>query len=188
MSLRSGVGARGLERDGSDDPRDPEPDARGEHGSEQPVDGPQAGQPERRTGMQAEPFEAAGEHATREQRPDEAEDRRVLRAGATGQEQRPDPGAEKRSEGETNERQHADDEPLDVAVEGEQQGEYDDQPIDRCHDTSGYGPVSRSLLGAPSGAAIFYRSELRWHKGFMEVYWWASDRDPAEGRRDGADC
>ena len=46
----------------ADDPRDPEPDARGQRRAEHSVDLPQPGDPQRRAGADPEPLEATGEH------------------------------------------------------------------------------------------------------------------------------
>ena len=73
-------------------------------------------------GPQAESLEAACEHAAGEQRADQAEQWRVLRMGSPWQQQRPEARAEERAEGEPDEREGTDDEPLEVAVEREQAG------------------------------------------------------------------
>ena len=66
------------------------------------------------------PSKPAGQHPARQQRAEQAEQRRVLRVRAAGQHQRRQPRADERAEREADQRQRADDEALHVAVERQQ--------------------------------------------------------------------
>ena len=124
---------RRVQGDGADDPGDPQADARGQRGAEEPVHGPQSRDPQRRAHAGAQPLQAAGEHATGQQRAEQAEQRRVGRAIPLAEQQRGQAGAEERAHREPGQRQRADDEPLHVAVEGQEHGEADDDPVQRTH-------------------------------------------------------
>ena len=69
---------------------------------------------------EAEPLEAAGEDRPGQQRADQAERGRVRRGGALRQQQRPQAGAEECPEREPAEGQHAYDESLPEADQGQQ--------------------------------------------------------------------
>ena len=65
-----------------------------------------------------------------EQRAEQAEQRRVRRPRSLAEHQRRQPRADEGPDREPDQRQRADDEPLQVAVDGQQDGERDDHPVD----------------------------------------------------------
>ena len=116
-----------------DDPRDPERHRGRQRRAEHAVDHPQPGHSQENAGARPETLEAAGQHRAREQRPDQAEQRRVLRVRAARQHERPEVTSEERADAEADQRQGADDEALGVAIQGKQHREGHDQPVDFCH-------------------------------------------------------
>ena len=111
-----------------------QPHAGGQGRAEQAVHRPQAGEAQRRADPRADALQSAGEHPAGQQGPQEPEQRGVGRPRAVAEQQRRQPRADKRPHREAHQGQRADDEPLDVAVEGQQHGEADDQPVKRGHD------------------------------------------------------
>jgi hypothetical protein len=132
-------GARGLHGDRAHDPGHPKGDACGEAGAQQAVDRLQARDDEQRPGPHGHPLKAGGEDPADQQRAHEAEHGRVGRVGAGGQDERGQPGAEERPEREAGQRQRADEEALREAVQGQQDREDDDEPVDAAHGSALYG-------------------------------------------------
>jgi len=97
--------------------------------AEQAVDLAQAGKPQHRAGADAEPLESAREQRTDQQRADQGEQRCVGGARALTEDQRAEPRAEERADRKAEQRQHPDDESLQVAEDREQRAERDDQPV-----------------------------------------------------------
>ena len=119
--------------DRADDPDDAQPDAGGEHRTEQPVDGPQTGKAQGKANAHSEPLEEAREQSSDDERSRQAEERGVDRVRPAREDQRSDPRSDDRTEGESTERQAADDQALDVSPDREQDRDGDDQPIHPVH-------------------------------------------------------
>ena len=127
--------AGGLQRDRADDPGDPEPDAGGQRGAEQAVDRAAA---RAAASADARAHPDALRSRWRARRPPAARRSgrtaartanatRSAAAAARGACRGTRPSANPTSD------KHPDDEALQIAVEGEQRGEADDHPVDRCH-------------------------------------------------------
>ena len=81
------------ERQRAEHPRDPEPDARGQHRAQEPVDRGRRGRSHPPAQSRPHPFEADREHHPRDQRPHQAERGRPRRPAPVVEQQRPDPRA-----------------------------------------------------------------------------------------------
>src|SRR5450755_1002979 len=99
--------------------------------------------------MNPEPLKTTCQDTPDQQGASQTKQRRVLGVRAAVEQQRRQAGAEERAERESDQRQRAHDEALQVAVEGQQNGESDDQPVDERH------PLESSPT--PAVRRIFYR-------------------------------
>jgi len=147
------VRAGGLQRHGADDPRDPEAHARGAaplRTGRRSSARPGSLRTERaRTPRPSKPLARTPPASSAPTRPNTAEYCECEPLGSSSgpiRVPRNAPSANPAS------RQRADDEALQIAVEGEQNGEGDDQPVDRCH--------LQQVICAPEVRCIFYRSAL----------------------------
>ncbi len=141
-----------LHRQRTRNPRDPEPDARGQRRPERPVHLTQPRESQRGPSAGSDAFEPTGDQRADQQRADQREQRGVRGVGAAVEQQRAKPGAEPCAAGEPDQRQHPDDEPLRVAEDRQQHAETHDQPVEPGHAVSALPRRSSGVAGCPSCA------------------------------------